>query len=176
VYFRSIIDDPARCRSNVVPVEELARDLRRPETTPNFAVISPDLCDDGHDVPCVDGRPGGLSAVDGFLREWVPVITRAPAFRKSGMLVVTFDEAESDGSSCCAEPQGPNVDRAGGEQGDGGGRVGAVVVSPFVAPGSLDATAYNHYSLLRTVEDLFGLAPLGYARRAERFGGVIFSK
>jgi hypothetical protein len=47
--------------------------------------------------------------------------------------------------------------------GPGGGRVGALVISPFVTPGTTSDTPYNHYSLLRTVEDLFGLAHLGYA-------------
>jgi hypothetical protein len=45
----------------------------------------------------------------------------------------------------------------------GGGRVGAVVVSRWTKPGRVNATAYNHYGLLRSIEDLFGLGHLGYA-------------
>jgi hypothetical protein len=47
--------------------------------------------------------------------------------------------------------------------GPGGGRTGAVVISPWTKPGTTNDQAYNHYSLLRSVEDLFGLAHLGYA-------------
>jgi hypothetical protein len=50
-----------------------------------------------------------------------------------------------------------------GFKGPGGGRIGAVVLSRFVKPGTVTGEPYNHYSLLRTVEQLFGLTPLGYA-------------
>ena len=53
--------------------------------------------------------------------------------------------------------------RGGPTPGSGGGKIGAVLVSPFIAPGTVDKTPYNHYSLLRTAEDLFGLDHLGYA-------------
>ena len=58
--------------------------------------------------------------------------------------------------------------------GPGGGRTGAVVVSPFVKAGTWNNTGYNHYSLLRTVEDLFGLPALGYARDARGFGSDVY--
>ena len=41
--------------------------------------------------------------------------------------------------------------------------VGAVVLSKFVRAGTVVTTPYNHYSLLRTIEDLFGLDRLGFA-------------
>ena len=50
-----------------------------------------------------------------------------------------------------------------GVTGLGGGRVGAVVLSQFVQPGTVSDVDYNHYSMLRTVEDLFGLPYLGFA-------------
>jgi hypothetical protein len=45
----------------------------------------------------------------------------------------------------------------------GGGQVGALLLSPYVKPGTFDQEPFNDFSLLRTVEDLFGLPPLGYA-------------
>jgi len=46
----------------------------------------------------------------------------------------------------------------------GGGRVGLLLISSFVKPGSVDQTdTFNHFSLLRSIEDLFGLDHLGYA-------------
>jgi hypothetical protein len=57
-----------------------------------------------------------------------------------------------------------NTPNAGGTTpGPGGGRIGAVLVSPFIKPETVDKTPYNHYSFLRTAEDLFGLDHLGYA-------------
>ena len=96
VYFHSIIDDQAGCDSHVVTLKKLPDDLSTPATTPNFAFITPNLCHDGHDSPCVNGEPGGFSSADGFLRAWVPLILKSPAFREDGLLVVTFDEAEGD--------------------------------------------------------------------------------
>ncbi len=45
----------------------------------------------------------------------------------------------------------------------GGGQVGALLISPFVKPATFDQEPFNDFSLLRTIENLFGLPPLGYA-------------
>ena len=177
VYFHTIIDSPI-CAQNNVPLDRLRADLRSPQRTPNYAFITPNLCHDGHDEPCVDGEPGGLVSADRFLQEWVPIILRSPAYRRGGLLLITFDEAEvSDASACCDEPQFPNVANNGGPvEGRGGGRVGAVALSPFVRAGSVNATPYNHFSLLRSVEDIFGLPHLGYAGAPglKAFGADVF--
>ena len=181
VYFHSIIDDRADCDAHVVNLARLPQDLQTTATTPNYTFITPNLCNDGHDGMCVDGRRGGLAAIDGFLRQWVPQITRSPAFLVDGMLIVTFDESDGSGadgsSACCGERPLPGAMFKPGFNGPGGGRIGAVVLSPFVKPGTVSAQAYNHYSLLRTVEELFGLAPLGYAGAPHLrvFGADVFT-
>jgi len=153
----------------------------------------------------VDGQPGGLVSADAFLAETVPAILASPAFKQDGLLIVTFDEADieekydpktgsvklesGDTSACCDEPAGPNIqpgakvfdtlpDQGAGVFGQGGGRIGAVLVSPFIKPGTVSMTPYNHYSLLRSVEDMFGLDHLGYAGQAglAAFGRDIFAK
>ncbi len=46
----------------------------------------------------------------------------------------------------------------------GGGQVGLLLISKYVKPGSINVTGqYNHFSLLASIEDLFGLSRLGYA-------------
>lgn len=46
----------------------------------------------------------------------------------------------------------------------GGGKVGLLLISKYVKPGSVNAIGeYNHYALLLSIEDIFGLKPLGYA-------------
>ncbi len=162
VYFHSIIDSPD-CFTKDVPLDRLSEDLRSVSTTPSYSFITPNLCNDGHDAPCVDGRPGGLTTAGKFASSLVPQIVASPAFRQDGLLIVTFDESASGAEACCGERAANTANPGATSRGPGGGRVGAVVVSPFVAPGTVNLTPYNHYGLLRTVEDSFGLSHLGYA-------------
>ena len=178
VYFRSIIDSPS-CASHDVDLGRLPGDLKTAATTPAFTYITPNLCHDGHDAPCADGEPGGLVSADAWLKQWVPKITSSPAFRRDGVLVITFDESDgptSDSSACCGEGAAPNAPLPG-ITGLGGGRTGALVLSRFTAPGTWSTTPYNHYSLLASIEDLFHLPYLGYAGTPGlyRFGTDVFN-
>jgi hypothetical protein len=181
VYFHTIIDDQARCDTHVVNLEALTADLKSADSTPNYTFITPNLCDDGHDSDCVDGRPGGLEAVNAFLHKWVPLITQSPAFRKDGLLIITFDETDGSGpegsTACCGEKSLPGARHLPGFRGPGGGKVGAVLLSQFIKPGTVSTVPYNHYSLLRTVEDFFGLQHLGYAAEPDlqAFGEDVFT-
>ena len=132
VYFHAILDSPS-CRSNVVPLSELAADLRAAGRTPNYAFIVPNLCHDGHDWVCVDSEPSGLTAIDRFLAHWVPMITRSRAYAQGGLLIVTFDEAlASDASACCNELPGPNTQHPGLSRARrrANGRRGALALHP----------------------------------------------
>ncbi|MHB1517908.1 MAG: alkaline phosphatase family protein [Acidimicrobiales bacterium] len=199
VYFKSIIGNSSLCDSHVVPLGSttgalpagtptgtsgLATDLRTVSTTPNFSFITPNLCYDGHDAPCPNQQasPSALVNIDTFLRTWVPRITRSPAFRQNGLLEVTFDESAGSGNNpvdtaaCCNEVPGPSAPLPG-ITGPGGGRIGAVLISPFIRGGTKSAVPYNHYSTLATVEELFGLPKLGEARTVSAtFGPDVFTK
>ena len=87
---------------------------------PSYSFITPNLCNDGHDEPCVDGRPGragerqrvpaGLDAADHSAR---------PAYKDGGLLIVTFDEAEAHRTTATRAPaatsrSGPNTPNNGG--------------------------------------------------------------
>ncbi len=182
VYFHSIIDDQARCDAHVVNLDALTADLRRIESTPNYSFITPNLCNDGHDAHCVDGGLGGFQAIDAFLRKWVPRVTSSPAFKKDGLLIITFDESDSAGAdasaACCGEQGLPGSSQLAGMNGPGGGRIGAVLLSPFIKPGTVSSAPYNHYSTLRYVEDNFGLPHLGYAGQPglKAFGSDVFKR
>lgn len=178
VYFDSITSSPS-CSANDVDLSGLSQDLEQARTTPNLSYITPNLCDDAHDAPCVDGRPGGLASADAWLRTWVPKITASPAFQQDGMLIITFDESdgpEEDSTACCGEGPGPNTP-APGITGPGGGRTGALVLSKFAKPNTSSNTAYNHYSLLASVENLFQLPHLGYANSPQvpAFGPDVYN-
>jgi phospholipase C len=113
VYFHSVIDSAA-CDKSVVGLDHLRADLASARTTPNLAFITPNLCHDGHDAPCVDGQPGGLVSADQFLRTWVPKITKSSAFHHDGVLIVTTDEAQTnDTSACCGVQSTPNAAQPG---------------------------------------------------------------
>ena len=189
VYFHSVIDSGS-CHANVVPLYRLSTDLAAVDSTPNFSFITPNLCNDGHDAPCVGtdakgSNAGGLTSIDNFLSVWVPKIEASPAFQKDGLLIITTDEAAaSDAGACCGEQPGPNSPLPGVE-GSGGGRTGSIVIGRCVAAGQQDATPYNHYSLLRSLEDLYGLGAggsdgkghLGFAGASDlaAFGPDLFS-
>ncbi len=178
MYLSAITSSPS-CASHVVDLSALDTDLQSTSTTPNLAYITPNLCHDGHDSPCVDGQPGGLASVDDWMRTWVPKILASPAFKTDGVLVITADEADSptsDASACCGEGPGPNA-ALPGITGLGGGRIGALVLSKWTAGGTWSTTPYNHYSLLASVEDIFGLPYLGYARTdgLDRFGLDVYN-
>jgi hypothetical protein len=180
MYFHSVIDDPAYCAAHVVDSSQLGADLASSATTRNLTYITPNLCHDGHDSPCVDGQPGGLASADAWLRATVPSILASPAFAQDGLLLITFDESDgpqSDASACCGEAPGPNSPLPG-ITGLGGGRVGALALSPYVRPGSLSSTPYNHYSLLASIEDVFGQEHLGYAAQPglNRFGLDVYNR
>jgi|SRR5579863_1733056 len=181
VYFHSIIDDAARCAAHVVNLERLPQDLASIETTANYSFITPNLCNDGHDAPCVDRRAGGLGAINAFLEKWVPLILRSPAFRADGLLIITFDESDGQGaegsSACCGEKPLPGARYQPGFRGPGGGRIGALALSRYIRPGTISREPYNHYALLRTVESLFGLPYLGYAAAThlKAFGADVFT-
>lgn len=187
-YFHSIIDSPA-CQTGVVNLNRLPIDLQAVATTPKFVFITPNLCDDGHDAPCANGQPGGLTSVNTFLQKWVPIITGSPAFKRDGLLIITFDEGgysisvsgstttvTFQGQACCDEQPGPNLgtfpqslaipgsNSVLTTNGYGGDRTGAVLLSPFLKPRTVSNTFFNHYSMLKTIEDIFGIDQyLGYA-------------
>ncbi|MDE2394531.1 MAG: phosphoesterase [Burkholderiales bacterium] len=210
VYFHSVIDDQARCDAHVVPLGRvtvgsngaadvfqghLYEDLRRIQTTPHYAFVTPNLCNDGHDATCAGPNTegttnaagkniGGLVGADLWLKHWMPMIFASPAYRSGRMLVViTFDESGfADARACtsanqadCHSPTGPNVSNPGfspilgmfgyqkpptaNYQYAGGGQIGAVLFNPrHIVAGSVNTTGvYNHFSALRSYEDLLGL-------------------
>jgi hypothetical protein len=170
LYFHSLLDSSS-CSTGDVSIARLQADLSRAARTPSLLYIAPGRCRDGNPTPCSPGAPAGMAPADAFLARIVPQILRSPAYHDGGLLVITVDEAPSSGefadsSGCCGQPRYPNVPAAGptGLSPRGGGTVGALLLSPLLfKAGSTSQEQYNHFSLLRTIEDGFGVAHLGYA-------------
>jgi hypothetical protein len=182
VYFHALIDSPG-CAADDVGLGRLASDLASPKSTPNFSYIVPDSCHDGSATPCASGALAGVGAAESFLKQVVTEITGSKAYKQNGLLAITVDEAPSSGefadsSSCCGQPQFPNLPASSTGLGpEGGGQVGALLLSPFIKSAGVSQEPYNHFSLLRTIEDLFGLTHLGYAglSKVGSFEPAIFS-
>ena len=132
-YYVDVSSSPSRCR-RVVPFAQLHADLAR-RSLPRFVWITPDVCHDMHSCPIADG--------DRFLARLVPLLQRAVGPR--GAIVVTWDEG-ADHAGCCGRASG--------------GQIPTIVTGPAARPGARSRIAYDHYSLLRTVEDAFGLPHL----------------
>lgn len=187
MYFQSITKDKKLCDSHVLSFKPLKKDLKKVSTTANYNWITPNSCYDGHDWPkCQDGSPGRLPRVNDFLKKWIPTIMASPAYQKNGLIVITTDESthDEDAGACCGEVSGlgyddpthPNMNEPG-VYGPGGGQVGAVLLSPFIKPGTVSSQPYNHFSQLRSIEDIFGLSHLGDAKmpQALPFGADVYT-
>lgn len=144
VYFRSLLD-LGDCATNDVPFTEFKKDIRKEKTTPNYSFIAPNLCNAGVPGQCEEGKPSGPAAADEFLEDQVPRILDLPAYKKAGLLIITFGEVHPS-----ADEPDPT-------------KVGTVLLSPFVSTNVQTGTKLNPYSLLRTTQDLFGFPHLGNA-------------
>ncbi|MEA2295038.1 MAG: hypothetical protein QOE86_2677 [Solirubrobacteraceae bacterium] len=154
VYFHSLLD-LSDCQADDLPLDRLTTDLGSANTTPRLAFIAPDLCDSGSAIPCADGRPGGLATADAFLAKWVPAILASAAYKRDGLLIVSF----LSGPAPNPGPARPAP-------------TGTLLLSRFAQPGSLYAKSYDPYSLLRSIEDLLALKPLAKAAGADSFARV----
>jgi hypothetical protein len=187
MYFQAILDNRTLCDSHVLSLRPFAASLRSVASTANYSMVTPNTCFDGHDWPkCQNGEPGRLPRVDQFLKKWVPRIMASPAYQANGLIIITFDESGSDDNAgaCCGEvdglgyddPSHPNINEPG-LYGPGGGRVGAVLLSKYIRPGTVSNHPYNHFSMLRSVEDLFGLSHIGDAQmpQVHPFGADVYT-
>jgi acid phosphatase len=113
----------------------------------DFSLIIPNMCHDMHDC--------GVAAGDAWLRTFVPRITGSAAWHDGGTLFVTFDEG-------VASTTPPN-------------RIATIVSSPLVPAGTTSDVPHDHYSLLRTVQNAFGLDCLEDSCSANTLG-EFFSK
>lgn len=142
IYYNDVRTNPARCAEHVVPFTQLGTDLVN-GAVPNLAWITPNMCNDMHDCSIATG--------DAWLANVVPGILASSAFVNGGVLFITWDEGESS-AGCCGNATG--------------GQVATLVIAPNGVAGLRSTIAETHYSLLRTIEDAWGLSALGQAASA----------
>jgi phospholipase C len=148
-YYRTLTG----CATNDVPYTALATDLAN-NTLPAFSFITPNLVDDTHNSPVATG--------DAWLSTNLEAIFTSPAYAAGTTAVVlTWDEGEGGTSNNCAR-----------NTTDIGCHIAAIVASPSTVPGTKSAKLFNHYSLLRTTEDLLGVPALAKAKTAKSMAGA----
>ncbi len=129
VYMDDIRKDTTRCDSHVVNFSHLSTDLGSASTTPNYVFITPNNCNDMHSC--------SISTGDTWLKDHVPAILNSQACTSQKCLVViTWDE----------------------DNGNYGNHVLTIFAGSAAKTGGVtSSTHYTLFSLLRTVEDIFGL-------------------
>jgi hypothetical protein len=169
--FASVQNDPRRAE-RIVGFDQLDRDLAA-GALPTFALVVPNQCNEMHGLSG-DGVPADCQGAnkaalirrgDAYVGDLVRRIqaTRAWAGRENVAIVITFDEgAGKTRDGCCAvTPAAPSN--------FGGGHIPTIVITNHGPRGVRDDTPYNHYSLLRTLEDAFGLSErLGHAADTDK--------
>jgi len=109
-------------------------------TLPAYVFVTPNLCHDGHDC--------SLRQSDTWVGDFSARVIASSWFAQGGVLLLTYDEG-STSAGCC--------------QGAAGGHIATWVISRSTRPGARLDTPVDHAGLLRTVELLIGVAPLGDA-------------
>jgi hypothetical protein len=173
--FNDVLNNPARLQ-NIKPMDSLATDLNA-GNAPNFAFIVPDQCHDLHGVSPPSATQYGMpwcgyppdfvinhalvQAADAYVKQLVTTIMSSKGWTSDSVIALTWDENESSGrpisgpnrgyassTGCCASPAG-----------QGGGRVPFIFITN-TPNHTVSLRPYNHYSLLRTIEDNWGLGCL----------------
>ncbi len=146
VYFDAIRNSPSLC-GEIRPLHELSAQLSSPSgVIPSFVWITPNICNDGHNCAA---QSAGL-----WLTAMVNSITASSAWKQNGALYVTWDEGNG-GDYSGLSPSG-QIQPSGG-----GGHVLTLVIEPHLGAGTVIPTPMDHYSLLKSIEENFGLSQLG---------------
>lgn len=113
---------------------------------PQLSVVVPNTTNDAGDTGTIADANAWMGANLDAYAQW--------AKANNSLLLVVTDENDSDPSYSANQP---------GENGNG---ALAIAVGAGITPGSTNNTSYDHYSLLRTIEDIFGLGHLGASANA----------
>ncbi len=101
------------------------------DVLPQYSLYIPNVKNDGHDT--------GVKYADAWLKSFLSPLLKDPSFMKDTLVVVTFDE----------------------NAGAWGNRIYTTFVGPMVRAGGTTGSRYDHYSLLRTIEENYGVESLG---------------
>jgi hypothetical protein len=145
VYFRDVTNNnnssSAYCIAHVRPMTELAKDLEN-NTTARYNFLTPNLCHDMHNTcsPNINRERMG----DDWLKKMLPKIMDSQAYKDGGAIFITWDEGEG------LDAANKFID----------GPIGMIILSPLAKKNYSNSIHYTHSSLLRTLQEIFGIKPL----------------
>ena len=161
IFFADNATSPERM-ANIQPLstpDSVGEVLGDPARAPKFLYIVPDLCHDMHGAPRCSDKDDLYKASDDYVSALIAAITHARAFTENSAIIVTWDEGKSK-LGCCGLSSG-------------GGRVATIVIRKH--PAAFRSTvSYNHYSILTTIETLWGLKLLGHTADRNSNGTLRF--
>jgi len=139
-YFDDVINSSSQS-ANIVSLAQLSTDLQS-GTLPDYAMIVPDLSNDGHDCPpgtgnCSDTEK--LSAIDDWIKSNVGPLINSSAFQDS-VLIYTWDEGDVN------------------DMAHQGGHIATILISPKVRAGFQSSTMYQHQSTLKLTMQLLAIS------------------
>ena len=160
ISYQDVQSNPARV-AKIVDFSQFSTDLAN-NHVPDYSWISPDQCNDMHGRASTPSDPCDFSQVnsliqagDTFLNNTVSAIMNSRAWNGNSVIFITWDETEfvgtgyPDTSGCCdANP--------------GGGHVLTLTISHSSHKPRTSNVAYNHYSMLSTIEGGWHLGCLAY--------------
>ncbi len=113
-----------------------------PDVSARFTFVTPNLCNDTHDCSVATG--------DTWLSDFLGKVFSSTQYGAGRTAVfVTWDEDDSSHSN----------------------HIATVVAAPSVVPGTISAATFNHYSMLRTTEEMLSLGFVGNAATAASMRG-----
>jgi hypothetical protein len=116
-----------------------------PDISARFTFVTPNTCNDMHSCPTSSVTATEVKTGDSWLSTFLPKILNSSTYQVGRTAVfITWDEDDSGGNQ----------------------HVPTLVIAPSVPAGARVATTFNHYSLLRTTEEMLGLSFLGSAASA----------
>jgi phosphatidylinositol-3-phosphatase len=138
-YFSDVLNSSSQA-GNIVPLTQLATDIQN-DTLPDYAMIVPNLANDGHDCPaeaanCTDTQK--LAGIDSWIQANVGPLINSSAFQNS-VLIYTWDEGDVN------------------DMANQGGHVATILISPKIRSGFQSTTMYQHQSALKLSMQLLGV-------------------
>lgn len=136
-FFSDVQNNSALAKSSIVPFSQFASDLSN-GNLPRYSFVVPNIDDDAHECP--NGIDACEAVADHWLQNNIGPLLSNPAFRSDGVLIIWFDESDSDNSY-------------------GGGRVPLVMISPAWSKSAYRSTTFGqHENTLRFTMDALGVS------------------